>query len=202
MFLKAKLEDGTEVVSEFTKLTKVQKYINQVFKGEKSFNAWKVAGDTHPDSGEPNRQRQRTLISGRTIVSVEPVVPTTQDHDYQPENFTPALLPSRGPRGFWRIPTQGVVRAGGITAVPGTQYPKHRNPRSLRDYIILRAESEGADEVRFYLDEYDPNRVDRQRNAGAITTGASAREASESDDDGLWDDDDDFDGDEDSDDDE
>jgi hypothetical protein len=155
MYLMAQLKDGTKVVSEFSKLAKVQRYVTYVFQGVKPFNAWKVSGDSHPVSGEQVLMRERTMYNGRDILSIVQVRPTTEEHGYEPENFEPVSSMQKGGRGVYTVPEQGGPE--GIEA--GTQFPRHRDPRSFRDYIVLREadpeaepHTEEAGQHRFYLD--------------------------------------------------
>lgn len=145
MFLKAKLKSGEIVIGEFKKLTKVGRYTNAVFLGNKPFNVWKAAGDTLP-SGEKNALRTREMYNGSEIVSICQVEPTTANHGLLPENFKQVPEVARGPRGIWTAPS-GIE---GITA--GTRFPKHRDPSSYRDYVILTAASGETPESRYYVD--------------------------------------------------
>jgi hypothetical protein len=158
MFLMATLDDGRQVISEFDKLSKVQQYAQKVFSGTDTFNAWKVVSRVHPASGEAVLIREREVISGRHIVSVQQVVPKsdlTVPHDYEPSRFQPALVTKEGEHGLWRVPASTVIEREGVIATPDVDYPVHRDPRYLRDYVILRAgnEGDGIEEVRYYTDD-------------------------------------------------
>lgn len=149
-YLEATLLDGSTVVGEFSALSRVGNYVGQVFRGEKPFNAWKLVGDTLP-SGEPNKIRTRQMFSGAQIRSIQEV-----DSD-----FAPIQEISRGPRGRFTVPED--FGAGHVTE--GQVFPKHRDGRSLREYVILAAATaEGGLETRLYLDNqevasFDPNAV-------------------------------------------
>lgn len=148
MFLQAKLRDGTTVISEFSKLASVQKYANQVFAGVKPFNAWRVVGDTHPVSGEKVLLRTREMINGKEIVSITEVQ----------QDGTPIITTQAGARGLWKAPLGASVEVEGVQASAGETYPKHRDPVSMREYVILRAAAEGGEsEVRYYTDGDDAN---------------------------------------------
>lgn len=154
MFLMATLANGRRVVSEFTKLSKAQKYVNGVFAGTESFNAWKVISRIHPSSGEVALIREREFISGQHIVSIQQVEPIRSDHEYDPNLFKPLRLTKEGEYGLWRVPAGTVVEVDGVIATPDFDYPVHRDNRSLRDYVILRVanEADGIAEVRWYTD--------------------------------------------------
>ena len=157
MFLMATLADGRRVVSEFTELSKVQKYALDVFSGRSTFNAWRVVGTVHPASGERVLMRERELIDGRHIVSLQQVEPKpglTMPHEYEPSRFQPVVLMKEGEYGLWRVPTGTTAESEGVVAMPDVDYPQHRDARSLRDFVILRAANEAEDisEVRYYTD--------------------------------------------------
>lgn len=158
MFLKATLQDGTDVVSEFSKLASPQKYANQVFGGLKPFNAWKVVGSTHPHSGERVLVRERVMYNGKLVMAITEVEPTTEQHDLLPSNFQPVSVMQKGGRGFYTVPEA----APQDDLVSGARYPIHRDPSTFRDYVVVRAaQEEGGEEggtmvevseVRYYLD--------------------------------------------------
>lgn len=154
-FLKAVLKDGTSVVSEFAKLTKVQRYARQVFAGQKTFNVWEVQSETHPASGEKAPQRTRRMIGGASIVEISEVEPTTDAHGYMVNNFRTKVRGASGERGRWKVPaTSEPIVVQGITLSQGVEYPLHRDNGSWRDYIVAKAsQGEGDPEVRFYVDE-------------------------------------------------
>jgi hypothetical protein len=139
-YLKATLKDGTTVTAAFDKLVNVGKYVAQVFNGQKPFNVWSKTGDTLP-SGEPGILRTREMIAGDFIARI---VETN-------EGGTPIAVIPRGERGRWTVPDNSAIPE----LVPGTVYPKHRNTRTLRDYVIVKAANDDATprtgEVRFYI---------------------------------------------------
>ena len=193
MFLMATLTTGGQVVSEFTELKKVQKYAQDIFAGRASFNAWKVVSNVHPASGEKVLIRERLLISGEHIVSIQQVQPTTTEHEYMPNYFVPVQVMKEGDRGLWQVPEGTTVEVDGVIATPGLDYPHHREARSLREYVILRAanDAEGVPEVRYYTDgQPAPDEMQPANWAGGDDDDAD-------DDDTLWnghDDDDEPDG--------
>lgn len=155
MFLMATLVTGRRVVSEFAKLAKVQKYVNDVFSGAESFNAWKIVARVHPTSGEETLIREREMISGKQIVSIQQVVSLVENHGYLPDKFAPARLTKEGEKGLWRAPhATTILETDGVVVMPGVDYPLHRDPHSLRDFVILRAgnEAEEIEEVRYFID--------------------------------------------------
>lgn len=158
MFLRAKLIDGTQVISEFTKLGRTERYVNQVFTGQKPFNAWRIVGRAHPVSGEAVVLRTRLMLNGSQVVAVEQVVPTIEDHNYDPANFKSAETVQKGSQGIYTVPEQDVPEPLAGVA-PGTQYPIHRDDGSFRKFIVTRvanpeAEAGSAESIdqRFYLD--------------------------------------------------
>lgn len=158
MFLQATLADGGKVVSEFSKLGRVERYVNQVFTGAKPFNAWKVVGTEHPHSGERVLIRTRAMLNGTNIVSIEEVEVKPEigdNHQYLPENFLPKASLQKGQYGFWTAPEDGSVE----NAVAGAQYPVRKDEATLRRYVILRVGDPSADpsevasqEIRHFLD--------------------------------------------------
>jgi hypothetical protein len=155
-FLKAVLEDGTEVVSEFAKLEgSGQRYIGQVFAGQKPFNAWRVVGSVHPITGEPALVRSRVMLNGSQITrvtQVKPVAGREEDHGYAPDAFEPVTEVQSGEFGTWVCPSEGAPEG----AVVGASYPVHRDPASMERFVYLtyatdRETHEG--EVRYLLDQ-------------------------------------------------
>lgn len=153
MFLRATLDDGTQVVSEFSKLASVGRYATQVFSGQKAFNGWKVVGTTHPHSGEQTLVRERVMYNGRSVRSIEQVEPTTEEHGLDPANFQPAATPQRALHGSFTVPEE-VPHAD---LVAGAKYPIHRDPETFRKYVIVKVATEEAAEVRHYLDGLGSN---------------------------------------------
>jgi hypothetical protein len=135
-YLKATLQDGTEVIGQFSKLEKVGRYIAQVFAGQKPFNVYKTVGDTLP-SGEKGALRTRETIRGSLITRIVEVN----------EGGTPIAEIPRGTRGRWTVPSNSQIEG----LVPGTVYPKHRNARSLRDFVIVKAATPTSPAVHYYI---------------------------------------------------
>jgi hypothetical protein len=140
MFLKAKLQDGSEVVSEFAKLGRVERYVTQVFQGYKPFNAWRVVGNTHPVSGEEVKTRTRVMLNGKSILSITQVEPTVEDHGYDPASFKLMEAPTKGEHGSYTVPEEG----GPEGVEPGVVFPVHRDD-SFRKYVILRVANPEAE---------------------------------------------------------
>lgn len=155
MFLRATLADGSQVVSEFSKLGHPQRYASQVFGRQKPFNAWRIKGDTHPHNGERILLRERVMVNGDHIRQIEEVEPTVEDHGLDPANFQPVTVMQKGPRGLFTVPDP----APQDDLVVGAKYPVHRDVNNFRDYVLVRAaqpaedgEGEGEPEVRYYID--------------------------------------------------
>jgi hypothetical protein len=136
VFLTAVLDTGETVTAEFNKLDKIQRYIAQVLSGEKPFNVFAVQSQTLP-SGEPLASRTRRSINGKHIVSL------TQTNS----GGTPIAEMPRGSRGRWTVPTNSQIEG----LVPGTVYPKHREQRSLRDYVIVQYGNATTGQKRYYI---------------------------------------------------
>lgn len=148
MLVRATLKDGTQVVSRFRKLTKLGRYAAAVLSGQKAFNVWAVAGDTHPKSGEATQMRSRELLSGTQILKLEQVR-ANEDGNYEPVAYC-----GRGSRGYHTFRGENIPEG----AAKGVRYPKHRDPSTMRDYVILAvgAPAEGvnaaAPDVTYFLD--------------------------------------------------
>lgn len=185
MFLRATLDDGTQVVSEFSKLVSVGRYAAQVYIGSKAFNGWKVVSTTHPHSGEQTLVRERVLYNGKNIRLIEQVEPTTEEHGLDPANFRPAAVPQRARFGSYTVPEE--VPHEGLVA--GARYPIHRDPESFRQYVIVRVAEGEAAEVRFYLDGEGTNEeYERSRSTfGGAYIRDSVRPGSEYTEEDEWD---------------
>jgi hypothetical protein len=156
-FLRATLEDGTQVISEFSKLARVGRYAAQVMAGQKALNVWRPVATQHPASGEPVLIRTRTLINGRLVRSLEQVQPAVVDHGYDPNGFEPVPEMARGRYGTWVCPSP-VPEGAPAGLVPGAEYPIHRDVTGWGDrYVIVRVaqgEEEGQDEVRYLFEQH------------------------------------------------
>lgn len=169
-FLRARLTSGQVVVSQYEKLENVEKYVNQVFLGQKPFNVWLPTGDRHPQSGEKVSFRKRKMYPGRVIDEIEEVQPVAgreTTHNFEPSNFEAVITMGRGARGIFTVPSEtergpGLYGAEGnllyteqmrsLGLQPGTRYPVHRDQGTFRDYIVVRAGENGAEDLRYYLD--------------------------------------------------
>jgi hypothetical protein len=158
-FLRATLDTGEQVVSEFANLAgSGQGYATQVFAGVKPFNAWRVVSGRHPVSGEEVLVRARTMYSGRriqTIQQVKPIAGREQNHGYAADAFEAVLEVQHGQYGMWVAPSENTPEG----AVAGTEYPIHRDSPDFRRYVILRVAGEPAaiggepvPELRHYID--------------------------------------------------
>lgn len=165
-YLEAQLADGTRVIGEFRRLAKVGRYVAAVMGGYRPFEVWQVVGETHPASGEKCLVRTRQSISGRSITSIREVKPRADldgPHNSVPTNFEPVARVQRGPFGLFTV-TEGLGVEG---AQVGVEYPVHRDPTSLRKFIIVRAQDEaaGTTELRYYID----GRGEAPTNLGVAT---------------------------------
>jgi hypothetical protein len=154
-FLKATLQDGTEVISEFSKLQgSGERYIAQVFAGVKPFNAWKVVGHQHPQSGEAVLIRTREMYSGQQIKKVcrvQPVEGQADTHGYQPQFFVPVTEIQGGQYGTWEAPAENTPQ----DAVAGALYPIHRDDASMERFVYLKVASDPEThegEIRYLID--------------------------------------------------
>ena len=186
-YLRATLKDGSKLVSSFEKLANVQKYSAQIFARVNVFNAWELVSRTHPTSGEACLVRRRRMISGDQITEIERVVPISfeafvalQDFDrpttenrslydeaisnYDPNVFESALEIQQGEGGIWIAPMENVPEG----AVAGQRYPVHIDAASLGRFVILRAATDAAAEVRFQI---EANRATRATTIDEITGG-------------------------------
>lgn len=136
-YLKATLTDGAEVISEFSKLGKVGRYIAQVFARVKGFNSWQVVATTHPGNGEPCLQRTRVLLNGAFILHIAEVVPTPDrpDGSMDPIHFTAKVEFAKGTYGLWIAPSDGTIPD--VTA--GLGYPIKRDEQTMRRYVTTNA---------------------------------------------------------------
>lgn len=152
MYVLTTLKTGEKFISQFTKLRGLRDYSSKVMSGQKSFAAWTVISEQHPASGERILVRTRTFVSGSAIATMAEVEPATEDHEYNPDNFR--LIPKfqKTEWGFFTFPE--TLPAGAESAVSGVEYPIHKDPSSLRKYVILTvAEPENSIvEERFYID--------------------------------------------------
>lgn len=158
-YLMATLTNGETVISEFSKLSNVQRYIAQVFAGTKPFNVWIPVGTEHPQSGEPCLVRRREMISGSMIARVQEVEPVGEDHGHDPANFNPITLPQSGEYGSWTCPDNEDTPEG---AVAGARYPVHRDPNTLRRFVFIRFDAENPENTRRHW--LDPQSEPSYRN--------------------------------------
>lgn len=161
-FLKAKLRNGTEVVSEFQKVKGVGGYAMQVMGGQKPFNVWRAVESAHP-SGQVVSQRTRHIIAGRDIVDIVEVRPNSEDHNFDPANFTEVTYVQKGPGGRWTCPD---TAPEGTTLVPGVTYPVLIDGQSARRYVI-QATDVGDVPVKYYIDGRGENPRNRWSPGGS-----------------------------------
>jgi hypothetical protein len=159
-YLKATLQDGRAVIGEFAKLAKVQRYVIQVLSGQRPFNVWHETGSVNPVNGEAVRVRTREMVFGNFIRSIEEVDPAPgyeTTHQYEPSRFLPHAEVEHGEFGVFIAPRENCPEG----LVPGGTYTVHRDPQTLRKYVIAQVFSERAlpggevaqdPERRHYLD--------------------------------------------------
>lgn len=150
MFLMATMDNGDQIVSEFSKLAHVERYVAQVMAGGRPFNAWKVTSEVHPQSLDVCLIRTRQMISGRVIRLVEIVerAPTAPPDSLAPQDFVSVPMIQRGQYGTWKAPEENTP-AG---AVAGVEYPIKRDPATLVRYVTLKIANESTPELRFTID--------------------------------------------------
>ncbi len=147
------LKDGTKFVSEFTKLRGIGTYAAQVMTGKKALNRWHVISHEHPVSGERVLVREREMINGVEVRAMQEVMPKPDANErdvaaLKPNAFIAKPSIEKGPHGLHLFDPTDETRPEGVsTTLP---YPIHRDPESLRKYVILDARGETP--VRHYLD--------------------------------------------------
>jgi len=133
MFVKAITTDGSEYVSEFTKLTNLRRYAADVMAGRKAFTAWEIVGTEHPVTGEQVLMRNRIFVNGAQIQAILQI-----DKD----GLVVAIPQSDGGLGM-----HTVKESDGFGDTPvGTVVPVHRDSESLRRYVV------GAGGTVYHLD--------------------------------------------------
>lgn len=183
-FLKAKLTDGTEVISGFSKLKGVGQYASKVMFGAQPLNVWRPVPDMQHPSGQKVLARTRQMISGRLIESITEVEPTVEDHGYDPRNFRPRITWQSGNGGIWTCPDP--APAEGL--VPGTDYPVSLTRENPRHSVVVSSNPDGTVASRYYIDGRGEN-----GEAGSVDFGAGPRSSFEDDDEdsnegNAWDD--------------
>lgn len=149
LFVKAYLDDGTQVISEFTKLKGIRELSAQVYAGSKAFPVWKIVSDVHPESGEPVLSRTRQFLSGRIIDRLEVVEPTQENHGYSPDNFGPVISVSEGAAGRMVFTEEMDVPDGVAVNI---EYPLHVAPDGRRFVIVTSNSAAGDEDVLHYID--------------------------------------------------
>ncbi len=174
LYVRAKMTDGTEVVSSFERLQGIRKLSADVLGNRKAFPVWRVVDTTHPVSGEPCLTRTRQFVSGRMIAHMEVVTPTTEDHEYNPDNFEPVVEVQRGDAGRMLF-TEDMDAVEGITV--GVEYPLHRAPDGRRFVIVTSNSGEGEEDVLHYIDDEAVDMTEALRDV--MEPGAPVVDASE-----------------------
>lgn len=149
MFVRVTLKDGEQAVSEFSKMRGIGTYASEVMSGRKAFALWRPVAQTHPISGAPCLVRSRVMVNGTEVRNMEVVIPTTEEHNFDPRNFTPLPNIQRGPYGLWTVP-ENEDRPEGVPV--GAQFPVYRDSVTLRRYVVLRVAENGNEERRHWLD--------------------------------------------------
>jgi hypothetical protein len=144
------MTDGSQVVSSFERLQGIRKLSADVLGNRKAFPVWRVVDTTHPESGEPCLTRTRQFVSGRMIAHMEVVEPTTENHEYDPDNFAPVVEVQRGTAGRMLF-TEDMDAVDGITV--GVEYPLHRDPDGRRFVIVTSNSGEGEEDVVHFIDD-------------------------------------------------
>jgi hypothetical protein len=140
-------------VSQFTKLRGIGTYAGNVMTGRKALNLWRVLSNEHPVSGERTLVRQRKMINGSEVAAMEEVTPLPHASPESvasllPEAFEPKPHIEKGPHGLYQFEATDETRPEGVsTTLP---YPIHRDPDSLRRYVVLDARTDPP--RRHYLD--------------------------------------------------
>lgn len=152
MFVCITLANGERHIGEFSKLKKVGAYADDVLRGRKTFNVWRVVGGTHPANGEPCLMRTRQKVNSSQITCIEEVEPVREDHEYQAVNFRGVARPQSGKAGLHRFTEPVDPTAEDAVPVPDgartdVEYPVHRDPESGRRFVWL-----SYDITRHYLD--------------------------------------------------
>lgn len=155
LYVLITLKDGTQFVSQFSKLRGIGTYAGQVMTGKKALNVWKVLGNEHPASGEKVLVRQRKMLNGTEVASMEEVLPREDADPAAVEAldigaFTQKPHIEKGPHGLYQFDAADETRPEGVSV--RLPYPIYRDPDTLRRYVILTAAREGTPEVRHYLD--------------------------------------------------
>lgn len=188
-YILATLNDGSQVVCEFQQKQGMRRFARNVMSGQMALPVWRVAGEQHPHSGERVLLRTREFINGSSVRSLMEVEPRDgiADHNYEPANFRPAesmkALNGAGRNGMWVAPTTPDDAIEG--AVPGVQYPVHRDTDSRR-YVILRVAEGEAPERRHYLDRDSAGHSESWRDDADDDIGHDDEDDDDEDDDEVW----------------
>jgi hypothetical protein len=81
---------------------------------------------------------------------------------------TPIAEVPRGNRGRWTVPANSQIE--GLS--PGAVYPKHREQRTLRDYVIVQYGNATTGQKRYYIGDVGvtqlmPEPADADEDTGA-----------------------------------
>jgi len=140
MLVRATMTDGSQHVSEFSKLRGIRRLSGDVFGGRKAFPVWATVAEAHPVSGEPCQIRTRKLVSGRLIASLEIV---------DAEGASIQMV-DEGAAGRITFTEDQDVPEG---VQPGVDYPLHRSPDGRRFVVVFSNSGAGEQDVLHYIDD-------------------------------------------------
>ena len=140
MLVRATMTDGSQHVSEFSKLRGIRRLSADVFGGRKGFPVWETVATSHPVSGEPCQIRTRKLVSGRLIASLEAV----------DEDGAPIQMVDEGSAGRITFAADQDIPDGVRQDV---DYPLHRSPDGRRFVIVFSNSGAGEEDVLHYIDD-------------------------------------------------
>ena len=140
MLVRATMTDGTQHVSEFSKLRGIRRLSADVFGGRKAFPVWDTVAEAHPVSGEPCQVRTRKLVSGRLIASLEVV---------DAEGASIQMV-DEGAAGRITFTEDQDIPEG---VRPNVDYPLHRSPDGRRFVVVFSNSGAGEQDVLHYIDE-------------------------------------------------
>jgi len=139
MLVRATMTDGSQHISEFSKLRGIRRLSADVFGGRKAFPVWETVAEEHPVSGEPCRLRTRRMVSGRLIASLEAV-----DADGASIHVV-----DEGVAGRVTFTEEQDIPEG---VQPDVDYPLHRSPEGRRYLVVQSNTGDGEADVLHYID--------------------------------------------------